>query len=194
MFKTASLLLLSVLSMTVAPDSGTAGTAPAAKPSGPLAFTVKANDGHDVDLSQYKGKVVLFVNTASKCGYTPQYKGLEELYKANKDKGFAVVAFPADNFGHQEPGTNEEIKTFCTSKYDVTFDLMGKVSVKGSDKVPLYQYLTSSEAGHAFGGEIKWNFTKFLIGKDGQLIGRFEPNTAPGDPALVTAVEAALAK
>ena len=167
---------------------------PTTKPSGPLAFTVKANDGHSVDLSQYKGKVVLFVNTASQCGFTPQYKGLEELYKANQGRGLAIVAFPANNFGHQEPGTDEEIKSFCTSKYDVTFDIMSKVSVKGADKVPLYQYLTSKDAGHAFGGEVKWNFTKFLIGKDGQLVGRFEPNTAPGDPALVAAVEAALAK
>jgi glutathione peroxidase len=149
-------------------------------------FQMKAIDGKDVSLASFKGRPVLFVNVASRCGYTPQYKGLEALYRKYKDRGLVVVGVPANNFGGQEPGTNEEIQQFCSRNYDVTFPMMSKVSVKGPDMAPLYGYLTQT------GGDVKWNFTKFLVGKDGKVIKRFEPNVSPDSPELVSAIEAAL--
>ena len=157
-------------------------------------FTLKSIDGAPVPLSEYNGKVLLLVNVASKCGFTPQYAGLEALYQKFKGQGFEVIGIPANNFGGQEPGTNEEIKTFCTRKYNVTFPMMSKVSVAGGDKVDLYQFLTDKSANPATGGEIKWNFTKFLIGKDGKVIARFESSVTPDSPALVSAVEKVLAR
>lgn len=150
-------------------------------------FTLPSIDGKATPLSAYKGKVTLLVNVASKCGYTPQYTGLEALYQKYKDKGLVVIGFPANNFGAQEPGTNEEIKTFCSTKYNVTFPMYGKVSVKGDDKTPLYGYLTET------GGDVKWNFTKFLVGKDGKVVGRFEPGVKPESTELSEAIEKALA-
>src|SRR5215208_8406995 len=138
----------------------------AAKAS-PLDFKVKTIDGKEQKLSEYKGKVVLFVNVASKCGLTPQYKGLEALYEKYKDQGFVILGFPANNFGSQEPGTNEEIKQFCTSKYDVTFPMMSKISVKGDDKHELYKFLTEGAAGKDFAGDVEWNFAKFLVDRNG---------------------------
>jgi glutathione peroxidase len=157
-------------------------------------YTLKSIDGQPTALSSFRGKVVLLVNVASRCGYTPQYTGLESLYEKHKDEGFVIVGVPANNFMSQEPGTNEEIKTFCKSKYDVKFPMMAKVSVKGSDQTPLYQYLTSKDQNPKTGGDIKWNFTKFLIDRNGQVIARFEPAVTPADPALTSAVEAALKK
>jgi glutathione peroxidase len=150
-------------------------------------FTMNSIDGKPTSLKTWQGKVVLVVNVASKCGYTPQYTGLEALYQKYKDKGFVIVGVPANNFGGQEPGTDEEIKTFCSRNYSVTFPMMSKVSVKGADTTPLYQYLTTAK-----GGDVKWNFTKFLIGKDGKVIDRFEPKVAPESPELTAAIEAAL--
>jgi len=150
-------------------------------------FTLNNIDGKPVPLAEYKGKVVLIVNVASKCGFTPQYTGLEALYEKYKDQGFVIVGVPANNFGSQEPGTNEEIKTFCSRKYNVSFPMMSKVSVKGDDITPLYKYLTTAK-----GGDVKWNFTKFLIGKDGQIAERFESAVKPDAPELTSAVEAAL--
>lgn len=144
-------------------------------------------DGKPAPLSIYKGKVVLFVNVASKCGYTPQYTGLQSLYSKYKDKGLVIVGVPANNFGAQEPGSNAEIATFCSRTYNVTFPIMAKVSVKGSDITPLYQYLTASN-----GGDVKWNFTKFLVGKDGKPVQRFEPGVTPDSPELAMAIEKAL--
>ena len=167
---------------------------PATQPTGPLDFTVKDIDGHDVNLADYKGKVVMIVNVASKCGNTPQYKALEEMYEADKDKGFVIIGFPANNFHSQEPGTDAEIKTFCTSKYNVTFPMMSKISVKGDDKAPLYQFLTSKDQDGKFGGEIDWNFAKFIVGRDGQVVARFAAKIKPTDPAVVAAVDAAIAK
>ena len=152
-------------------------------------FTLSSIDGAPAPLSAYKGKVALIVNVASQCGYTPQYAGLEKLYEKYKDKGFVVLGFPANNFGAQEPGTNEEIKTFCTRNYNVTFPMYSKISVKGSDKAPLYQFLTDSA-----GGEVKWNFTKFLVDENGKVISRFESGVEPDSPELVGAVEKALRK
>jgi glutathione peroxidase len=155
-------------------------------------FTMKSIDGRDVPLSSFKGKVLLIVNVASRCGFTPQYAALESLYRKYKDQGLVVVGFPANNFGSQEPGTNEEIKTFCSRKYNVTFPMMSKVSVRGSDTTPLYQYLTSKGANPNTAGDIQWNFTKFLIGKDGKPVTRFAPNVVPDSPEVDAAIQKAL--
>ena len=151
-------------------------------------FTLPSIDGQDAPLSQFKGKVLLLVNVASKCGYTPQYAGLESLYEKYKDQGLVVIGFPANNFGAQEPGTDAEIKTFCSTKYSVTFPLFSKVSVKGDDTTPLYQFLTQ-KANPSVAGEIKWNFTKFLIDRKGKVVARFEPKVTPDSPEVVEAIE-----
>jgi len=160
-----------------------------AVPKTPLEFTMKANDGSDHALSQYKGKVVLLVNVASKCGLTPQYTQLEALYEKYKDKGLVVLGIPCNDFGGQEPGNDADIKTFCTTKYKVTFPLLAKVHVQGEEIAPLYKYLTADSPKP---GKITWNFEKFLVGRDGALAERFAPKTKPDDPAVVKAVEAAL--
>jgi len=156
-------------------------------------FTLNSIDGQPTPLSSFKGKIVLLVNVASRCGYTPQYAGLEALYEKYKDRGFVIVGIPANNFGAQEPGKNEEIKTFCTSKYNVTFPMMAKVSVKGSDITPLYAFLTDKSAHPSTGGEIGWNFTKFLVGPDGTVIARFDSAVEPNSKELTSAIEKALA-
>ena len=159
----------------------------------PLDFKMKTIDGKEQDLSQYKGKVVLMVNVASKCGLTPQYTALESTYEKYKDQGFVIVGFPANNFGSQEPGTNEEIKQFCTSKYDVQFPMMSKISVKGDDKHPLYKFLTEGKAGDDFAGDIEWNFAKFLVDRNGNVMARFASKTTPDSPQVTGAIEKALA-
>jgi glutathione peroxidase len=157
-------------------------------------FTLPSIDGKPMPLADFKGKVVLMVNVASQCGYTPQYTALEALYEKYKDQGFVIVGFPANNFGAQEPGTNEEIKTFCTRNYNVQFPMMSKVSVKGSDTAPLYQYLTDASLHPKTGGEIKWNFTKFLVDRNGNIVARFEPDVTPDAPPVIAAIEKALAQ
>ena len=157
-------------------------------------FTLNSIDGQPAPLAAYKGKVVLLVNVASRCGFTPQYTALESVYEKFKDRGLVIVGIPANNFGSQEPGTNQEIKTFCTTKYNVTFPMMSKVSVKGDDKAPLYQFLTDKTANPQTGGEIQWNFTKFLIGPDGRVMARFEPAITPDSPEITAAIEKALAQ
>jgi glutathione peroxidase len=156
-------------------------------------YTLSTIDGRPAPLSAYKGKVVMLVNVASRCGFTPQYTALEAIYEKYKDRGFVIVGIPANNFGAQEPGTNQEIKTFCQSKYSVTFPMMSKVSVKGEDKTPLYQYLTDKTANPKTGGDIQWNFTKFLVGPDGKVIARFEPKVTPESPEVTAALKTALA-
>jgi len=155
-------------------------------------FTLNSIDGQPAPLASYKGKVVLLVNVASRCGFTPQYTALEAVYEKYKDRGFVILGIPANNFGSQEPGTNQEIKTFCQSKYSVTFPMMAKVSVKGEDTTPLYQFLTDKTTNPQTGGEIKWNFTKFLIGPDGHVLARFEPAVTPDSPEVTAAIEKAL--
>ena len=153
---------------------------------------MKDIDGHDVKLDAYKGKVVMVVNTASKCGYTPQYEGLEALYEKYKDRGFVILGFPANNFMGQEPGTEKEIKEFCTLKYHVSFPMFSKISVKGADQHPFYTFLTNKVSDPGFDGDITWNFEKFIADKNGKIIARFPPKTTPDDPQLVKAVETAL--
>ena len=151
-------------------------------------FTLPAIDGEPTSLSHYKGKVVLLVNVASRCGFTPQYSALESIYEKYKDQGLVLLGFPANNFGAQEPGTNAEIKSFCTLKYSVTFPMFAKVSVKGDDTTPLYQYLTQ-QANPTVAGDIKWNFTKFLVDRSGKVVARFEPAVKPDSPEVTAAVE-----
>jgi glutathione peroxidase len=155
-------------------------------------FTLNSIDGQPTPLATYKGKVVMLVNVASRCGFTPQYSALESIYEKYKDRGFVIVGIPANNFGAQEPGTNQEIKTFCSTKYNVKFPMMSKVSVKGDDKTPLYEYLTDKAANPKTGGEIQWNFTKFLVGPDGQIVARFEPAVTPDSAEVAGAIEKAL--
>ena len=155
-------------------------------------LSVKDIDGKIVNLSDYQGKVLLIVNVASYCGYTKQYSGLEEIYKKYKDKGFEILAFPCNQFGQQEPGTNEEIKSFCSSKFDVTFKLFDKVDVNGKDQSPLYSILTNNETtGKA---DIKWNFEKFLIDKNGNVVSRYASKVEPESKELTSAIENELKK
>jgi glutathione peroxidase len=156
-------------------------------------FTLNSIDGQPTSLSSFTGKVVMLVNVASRCGFTPQYAGLESLYEKYKDRGFVIVGIPANNFGGQEPGTNQEIKTFCSAKYHVSFPMMAKVSVKGTDITPLYAFLTDKTEHPETGGEIGWNFTKFLVGPDGKVIARFDSKVEPESAAVTSAVEKALA-
>ena len=157
----------------------------------PLAGEMKKIDGTKVDLASYKGKVVLVVNVASRCGYTRQYAGLQKLFDTYKDKGLVVLGFPANEFGAQEPGTDGEIASFCSSKYGVTFDMFSKIVVKGPGIAPLYKTLTESATPP---GDVKWNFEKFLIGRDGKIVGRYKSAVEPDDAALTQAIETALAK
>jgi len=157
-------------------------------------FTMNSIDGQPTSLKSFSGKVVLLVNVASKCGFTPQYAGLEALYEKYKDRGLVIVGIPANNFGSQEPGTNEEIKKFCSTKYNVSFPMMAKVSVLGDDKTPLYVFLTGKDTDPQFAGDIKWNFTKFLFDRNGKPVARFESNVTPDSPQVTAAIESALSK
>jgi glutathione peroxidase len=163
------------------------------KHGSPLDFSAKTIDGKEQKLSDYKGKVVLLVNVASKCGLTPQYEALESLYEKYQDKGFVIVGFPANNFGGQEPGTEAEIKKFCSSKSNVHFPMTSKISVKGDDQHPLYKFLTSKQTNGDFAGDIEWNFCKFLVDRNGNVIARFMSKTKPSEPQVVAEIEKALA-
>jgi glutathione peroxidase len=189
-------LMLGIASDISAGEKGNKNVASA------LSFTMDSLDGKPVDLSRYQGKVVLMVNVASKCGLTPQYKQLEALHEKYGKDGLVILGFPANNFGHQEPGTNEEIGSFCRSKYDVKFDMFSKVSVKGDDQCPLYKYLTSKETTlykakevkPNFTGPISWNFEKFLVNSKGDVVARFDPRLKPDDPKVIKAIEGELAR
>jgi len=156
-------------------------------------FTLAAIDGTPTALADYKGKVMLVVNVASQCGYTYQYEGLQALYVKYKDQGLVVAGFPANNFGEQEPGSNAEIGAFCKSKFGVTFPMFAKISVAGKDKAPLYQFLTDKTANPKTGGEIPWNFTKYLVDRNGKVLARFDAPVEPESKALTSAIERALA-
>ncbi|RAP33138.1 glutathione peroxidase [Candidatus Marinamargulisbacteria bacterium SCGC AG-439-L15] len=164
------------------------------KETGLMSIPIETIDGDKISLNKYKGKVLLVVNVASRCGFTSQYDGLESLYQKYKDQGLVVLGFPANNFGNQEPGSNEEIKSFCSLNFNVTFPMMAKVSVKGDSCHPLYQYLTSKKEGHRFGGKISWNFNKFLIGRNGHVVDRFGSMVKPGSQKMTMAIEKALAQ
>jgi glutathione peroxidase len=160
--------------------------------SGLYGFTMADIDGKDLSLSSFSGKVLLLVNVASRCGFTPQYEGLEKLYEKYRGRGLVVLGFPANNFLSQEPGTNAEIKTFCTTKFNVTFPMFGKISVKGKDQHPLYTYLTSDKTNPGFSGDIGWNFTKFLADRSGHVVARFDSRAKPDSKEVIQAIEAAL--
>lgn len=186
--KWSALLLTGVVAACVA-SANAEEKAPAA-----LNFTMKSISGKDVDLSKYKGKVVLIVNTASECGLTPQYEELQALHEKYADKGVAVLGFPCNQFGKQEPGSDADIAKFCTDNYKVTFDMFSKVDVNGPNAAPLYRHLTSVDAKPKGKGDISWNFEKFVIGKNGEVVARFAPRTAPDDPEVIKVIEAELAK
>jgi len=168
-----SLVLISITTLTLAAQSDI------------YQFTIKDISGKDVALEQFKGKKVLIVNTASKCGFTPQYAQLQELYSRYKDKGLVVIGFPANNFAKQEPGSNEQIREFCTENYGVSFPMMSKISVKGDDIHPLYQWLTLKDKNGKEDSKVKWNFQKYLIDEKGQLVAHFSPKTKPLDPKII---------
>jgi glutathione peroxidase len=167
---------------------------PAKKATSVLDFHVKDIEGKDVDLASYKGKVLLIVNTASQCGLTPQYKDLEAMYEKYKDQGLEVLAFPANEFGKQEPGTNEQIKEFCSTKYKVSFPLFSKIVVKGKGIDPLFDFLTSETTNPKFAGPIKWNFNKFLVNRKGEVIARFDPKKEDWSEPVISGIEKALAE
>jgi glutathione peroxidase len=186
-------LLLTAMSASTAAEKADE-KADAKKAKSPLTGEMKLLDGKKADLAEYKGKVVLIVNTASYCGNTPQYAGLEELYKKYKDKDFVVLGFPANEFGKQEPGTDEEIAAFCSSKYNVSFPMFSKIVVKGDGQHALYKTLTEKETNPKFAGPVTWNFEKFLIGRDGQVAARFSPRTKPESEEVVKAIETEIKK
>jgi len=183
----AFLLLLAAAAISGAYMSPTAAKEKPA--AGVLGFTMKTIDGADLPLSKYRGKVLLIVNVASQCGFTPQYKDLEALYLKYKDEGFMILGFPANNFGAQEPGTDQEIKSFCSTTYGVTFDMFSKISVKGDDQHPLYKLITSDST---YGGDVKWNFQKYLVDRNGRLAGKYLSRVTPLSDELTSAIEKAL--
>jgi glutathione peroxidase len=164
------------------------------KTGGALQFKMKTITGQDADLAQYKGKVVLMVNVASKCGLTPQYEELEALYEKHKDRGLVVLGFPCNQFGKQEPGTDAQIAEFCSETYKVKFPMFSKVEVNGEGAAPLYKYLTALPTAPTPTGKISWNFEKFLVGRNGEVVARFAPRTAPDAKEVVELIEAELAK
>jgi len=172
--------------------AGGMALAAAGPAKGVLDFSLKSIDGQETALRQFQGKVLLLVNTASKCGFTPQYKTLEEIYKRYKDRGLVILGFPANNFLWQEPGTDQEIKEFCLLNYGVSFPMFSKISVSGKDIHPLYKFLIDKETNPQFSGKITWNFTKFLIDRRGNIAARFQPKQVPDDPAVIAAIEKAL--
>jgi glutathione peroxidase len=184
----SGLLLAAVVAACVASASGQES------PAGALAFKMKSITGQEVNLADYQGKVLLIVNVASKCGYTPQYAQLESLYEKYKDRGVVVLGFPCNQFLWQEPGGDEQIAEFCSKTYGVKFPMFSKVEVNGANASPLYKYLTSLETKPAGKGKISWNFEKFVVGKNGQVVARFAPRVAPDAPEVVSVIDAELAK
>lgn len=155
-------------------------------------ITIDDVRGEKVELSRYKGKVLLFVNVASECGYTPQYEDLEKLYQKYKSKGLVIIGIPSNDFGEQEPGTNEEIIQFCTRTYNVTFPIMAKVKAKGDDKHPLFTFLTSGQGNVELAGDVAWNFEKFIVDKNGNILSRFRSKIKPDSPECIKSIELAL--
>ena len=190
-YRLTAVLCMFAVCLTIAVRAAEKG---ADRVSSVLDFKMKSLKGKEVDLSKYKGKVVLIVNTASQCGLTPQYEGLEALHEKFAGQGLAVLGFPANEFGKQEPGSNEEIAEFCKDNYGVKFDMFSKVVVKGEGQCPLYQFLTSKETDPHFAGDITWNFEKFLIDRDGKIVARFAPKIEPESDEVVSKIEQELKK
>jgi glutathione peroxidase len=193
MYKHVSLLLMAVAVLPGCAASDATEQEPA-KMSKPLSFTMKSLNGEDVSLSKYEGKVVLIVNVASKCGLTPQYEQLQALHDKYAEDGLAVLGFPCNQFLWQEPGNAEQIQEFCRVNYGVTFDMFAKMNVKGKEACELYKTLTALDTKPVGPGKISWNFEKFIIGRDGEVVARFSPRTKPDDPAVLKVIEAELAK
>lgn len=193
MFKHALFLLIAVVAIPGC-SSSNANEQEAPKVSNPLSFTMKSLAGKDVDLSKYQGKVVLIVNVASKCGLTPQYEQLQALHDKYAEDGLAILGFPCNQFLWQEPGAAEQIQEFCRVNYGVTFDMFAKVNVKGKEACDLYKTLTALDTEPVGPGKISWNFEKFIIGRDGEVVARLSPRTKPDDPAVLKVIEAELAK
>lgn len=187
-------LLISLLALGAFATMAPAADDTAADHECALDFEMKSIDGKTVDLHDYEGKVVLIVNTASQCGLTPHYAGLQDLYEKYQDKGLVVMGFPCNQFGSQEPGSDADIKQFCTSRYDVSFPMFSKIEVNGDAAAPLYKFLTSQDTKPDGKGKIGWNFAKFVIDRDGQIVARFSPRTEPSDAELVKAIETELKK
>jgi glutathione peroxidase len=183
--------ILAVLALFAAPQGKVQENA---KVPAVLNFTMNSLDGKPVNLAKYQGNVVLMVNVASQCGYTPQYEGLQELHRRFAGRGLRILGFPSNDFGEQEPGSNKEIADFCQKNYGVQFDMFSKIGVLGSTKAPLYQYLTSSRTNPKFAGDVEWNFEKFLVSRDGQVIARFKSPVEPLSQEMLTAIESALSK
>lgn len=192
-FAVAALLLCGLAAVMTADDKKETAQKEAAVPAA-LNFTVQNLEGQEVALSKYQGKVVVVVNVASQCGATPQYAALQDLQKIYKDEGLVVLGFPCNQFGQQEPGSATEIKEFCTSKYQVTFDLFSKIDVNGEKADPFYKFLTGAETNPQFAGKIGWNFEKFLIGRDGKVVARFKTGVEPDSEEVVAAIKKALEK
>ena len=190
--KITPVLALGVLALSMAP-AGSPANAADAQPKSALDFKVKSIDGKTVDLSRYKGKVVMIVNVASKCGNTYQYGPLESLYEKYKGQGLVVLGFPANEFGMQEPGSASEIKQFCKATYKVGFPMFSKIVVKGEGQAPLYRYLTDKSTNPQYGGDIEWNFAKFLVNRQGQVVARFPAKQDPSKPEVVQVIERELA-
>jgi glutathione peroxidase len=191
----AAAAILGIAAVAPARGAGPEGTlADESRPAPPvLNFTMKDIDGKEVSLGGYQGQVILIVNVATFCGNTPQYASLQTLYERYKEQGFTVLAFPANEFGKQEPGTNQEIKEFCTGKYHVTFPVFSKIIVKGEGQAPLYRFLTDKKSNPASGGDIEWNFAKFLVNRKGEVVARFPAGKDPLKPDVVAAIEKELA-
>jgi glutathione peroxidase len=200
----AALLVLTTFAANAADENGPQSSAEdqpqekktvtAETANSPLDFTLDNIDGQPTDLAQFRGKVVMLVNVASRCGFTGQYRDLQALYSKYGDDGLVVLGFPANNFMGQEPGSNAQIKEFCSTKYDVTFPMFSKISVKGDDQAELYKYLTDKEKHGKLGGPIRWNFTKFLLDREGNVVARYESRTKPTNRKVVEVIEAELAK
>ena len=187
-------LAISAALLASAPLGMVSAQSASKRPASVLDFTMKDIDGKDVPLTKFQGKVLLIVNTASQCGYTPQYKGLQAIYQKYKDQGFEILAFPANEFGAQEPGTDDQIKQFCSSNYKVSFPLFSKIVVKGKGIHPLYAFLTEQTTDPKHAGPIPWNFAKFLVNRKGEVISRFQPGVKPESAELSGAIEKALAE
>lgn len=184
-------IILALAFMNISNSGGTGNVVPSGDTGNIHTFTVEDIRGQEVNLESYKGQVVMIVNTASKCGFTPQYKELQDLYDRYSDRGFIILGFPANNFGGQEPGSNEEIAQFCERNFGVNFPMFSKVSVKGSDQHPLFQFLTTTE-NEDFTGDINWNFEKFILDKDGELVRRFRSRTNPTNNEILQTLETLL--